>query len=344
MLAPALVVFAFFVFYPFVRNFTLGSYVPPLPGFPGNGRYVGYDRWRTLLDLDVLYPAFGVALLVGVALAVVLSVWFVLTNRRRGWALIGPAVATIVTVGLVLGCVLFIERSDSRFAASLETTLKFWVYTVPPVMIIGTLLALLGQRLVKGIGVFRTLFMMSLATGVGVAGVIFFTLFNPSVGILPWLGLTVKPQVFFNPTWALPGVALFAVWVNIGLAFIVLSAGMQGIPDDLYEAARVDGAGAWRRFWNVTVPMLSPTLLFVFVLGSITALIQSFPYVDVTSGGTAVTNTETVPALIVHNLRGTAQDSGAAAVYSVALFVIALVLTVLQLLVLDRRVHYGDET
>lgn len=345
MLAPALVIFALFVFYPFARNFWLGSYIPPLVG-TGEGTYVGYDRWRVLLDFNVLLPAFGVALLVGVGLAVIVGIGLVATKRRRVSRLLGPSIAIIATVTLTLGCVLFIRRSDSDFAASLETTLKFWLYTVPPVMVIGTLLAVLGQRLVKGIGVFRTLFMMSLATGVGVAGVIFFTLFNPNVGFLPWLGLDVKPQVFFNSTWALPGVALFAVWVNIGLAFIVLSAGMQSIPDDLYESARVDGAGSIRCFWRITIPMLSPTLLFVFVLASITALIQSFPYVDVTTGGKAVLNTQTVPALIVQNARGGAArvpDSGAAAVYSVALFAIALVLTVIQLLVLERRVHYGDD-
>jgi sn-glycerol 3-phosphate transport system permease protein len=348
MLAPSLAVFAVFVFFPFIKNFWIGSTVPPLfpgaTGPAGKSRYVGYEQWRTVLDLNHLYPALGIAALIGIVVAILFVAWQISSHRRRNWTLAPTALAAVAATVLIVGPIVFINRSNSAFATSLSTTLKFWLYTVPPTIILGTLLAVLGQRLVKGIGVYRTLFMMSLATGVGVAGVIFSTLFNPNVGFLGWLGINVKPQILLNTTWALPGIALFAVWANIGLAFIILSSGMQSIPDELYEAARVDGAGAFRRFFQVTVPMLSPTLLFVFVLGSVTALIQSFPYVDVTTGAQAAnTNTQTLPTLIVQRLQNTVPKTGEAAVLSVALFVIALLLTVVQLLVFERRVYYGDE-
>jgi sn-glycerol 3-phosphate transport system permease protein len=232
--------------------------------------------------------------------------------------------------------------TSEQFLDSLVVTFKFWLFTVPASVVVGVLLAVLGHRMLKGIGVYRTLFMLSLATGVGVAGTIFFTLLNPSVGLLRNLPGYPNPEPLNNPTWALPSVAFFVVWLNVGLAFIIVSAGLQNIPDDLYEAARVDGAGGMRRFFRVTIPMLSPTLLFVFVVGSIFALIQSYPPVDATTRGGPVGATTTLPFLIVSTLRGTAPNPGKAAVLSVALFVLALAFTLVQLLVLERRVNYGQ--
>ena len=232
--------------------------------------------------------------------------------------------------------------TSQQFLDSLVVTFKFWLLTVPASIVIGVLLAVLGHRVLKGMGVYRTLFILSLATGVGVAGTIFFTLLNPSVGVLRNLPGYPTPEPLNNPTWALPSVAFFVVWLNIGLAFIIVSAGLQNIPDDLYEAARVDGAGSWRRFLRVTLPMLSPTLLFVFVVGSIFALIQSYPPVDATTKGGPVGATTTLPFLIVRTLGGTAPNPGKAAVLSVALFVLALAFTLVQLLVLERRVNYGQ--
>lgn len=232
--------------------------------------------------------------------------------------------------------------TSTQFFDSLVVTGKFWLYTVPASIVLGLLLAMLGHRVLRGMGVYRTLFILSLATGVGVAGTIFFTLLSPNVGILRELPGYPSPPPLQNQTWALPSVAFFVVWLNIGLAFIVISAGLQNIPDDLYEASRVDGAGVFRRFFRVTLPMLSPTLLFVFVVGSIVALIQSYPPIDATTGGGPTGATTTLPYLIVRNLRGTAPNPGKAAVLSVALFVLALAFTLIQLLVLERRVNYGQ--
>ncbi|MGB2757454.1 MAG: sugar ABC transporter permease [Acidimicrobiia bacterium] len=340
LLIPSLLVFGVFVFYPFIYNFSTGSYRSGIGNRPSI--YVGYERWRTLLDLNVFLPSLLKGLVGGLVLgAVVFAV-----RRSRGadsrTALRG-VIALVGFVAVLGGIVIFIRASSSTFAASLDVTGRFWIMTVPPVLILGTLMAVVSQRVVRGTGIFRTFFMLTLATGVGVAGVIFFTLLSPNVGVLPWLGISPKPQALANPTWALPSVAIFATWANAGLAFIMLSAGLQSIPDDLYEAAELDGAKPVRRFFHITMPQLSPTLLFVFVIGSITSLIQSFPYIDVTTEGRPGGRTATLPWVLVQNLNGTTPDRNAAAVYSVALFGIALILTVIQMVVLERRVHYRSE-
>jgi sn-glycerol 3-phosphate transport system permease protein len=340
LLVPSLAVFAIFLFYPFLSNFSIGNYRAGIGNRPDI--YVGYEQWRRLLDLDLLGPSLLKGAIAAIAMgSVVTSVRAVRGARRR--ELVRGLIPAVCFTWLFAGFAIFIRSSESRFAASLEVSGRFWIMTVPPVLILGTLMAVWSQRVVRGTGIFRTLFLLTLATGVGVAGVIFFTLLSPNVGMLPWLGLAPKPAALQNPTWALPSVAAFAVWANAGLAFIMLAAGLQSIPEDLYEAAELDGVGPLRRFWNVTLPQLSPTLLFVFVIGSITALIQSFPYIDVTTEGRPDGRTETLPWLLVNRLRATTPDRNAAAVYSVALFGIALVLTVIQMVVLERRVHYRNE-
>ncbi|MFZ4516581.1 MAG: carbohydrate ABC transporter permease [Acidimicrobiia bacterium] len=280
LILPALVIFGFFVFWPFARNVYLGFFRTPLSG-DGLGRYVGFAQYQKVL-------------------------------------------------------------TSEQFLDSLIVTGKFWLLTVPASIILGLLLAVLGHRKLKGMGVYRTLFILSLATGAGVAGTIFFTLLNPVVGILRELPGFPDPAPLQNPTWALPSVAMFVVWLNISLAFIVLSAGLQNVPDDLYEAARIDGAGAIRRFFRITIPMLSPTLLFVFVVGSIVALIQSYPPIDATSKGGPTGATTTLPYLLVKTLRGVSPDQGKAAVLSVALFGVALVFTIVQLVFFEKRVTYGS--
>jgi len=353
LLAPSLVVFAVFVYYPFGENFRLGFYQSN-PANPSLTRYVGWRQWRDVLDAPRLAHDLGVAALVGVgATLLVLAARWALRRTSgaggpgaprslRAWT--ARVVRTWVLFAAVIGVGTFaFGGGDVRgFAHSLKVTILFWLMIVPPTIVLGLLVAVLGHRRMRGIGVFRTMFMMSLATGVGVAGTIFFTLLNPQVGLLPWLGVDADPPPLQNPTWALFAVAVFVWWMELGSAYVFLSAGLQNIPDQLDEAARVDGAGPLRRFTQVTLPLLSPMLVFVFVLGSILGLVQSFPIIDVTTGGDPLHRTETLAWLIVDTTRGTSQDSGRAAVLSVALFVLAFALTLVQLAFLERRVSYGE--
>lgn len=228
---------------------------------------------------------------------------------------------------------------SASFTNSLKATVAFAAMTVPAGVALGLGLAVLAHQRLRGIGVYRTIFSSTVATSVAVASVIFGTLLNPIVGLLPWLGLQTTPPILDNPRWALTAVAVTSVWQGTGLAFILMSSGLQSIPDDLLEAAQVDGAGGWTRFWRVTFPLLSPTVFFTVVVGSIVAF-QAFGQIDLLTQGGPLGHTNVLTYFIYTSLR---QDNneGRAAVLTAALFGITLVLTLIQVRVLERRVHYG---
>ncbi|MFM7060842.1 MAG: carbohydrate ABC transporter permease [Actinomycetes bacterium] len=278
MLAPSLLVFSVFVFYPFLRNFYLGFFrTPPFPGLPQ--RYVGFDQYREVL-------------------------------------------------------------TSSYFTNSMRVTVLFALLTVPTGIILGLLLAMLANQQLRGIGWYRTIFSSTVATSVAVASVIFGTLLNPQVGLLPWLGISTTPSILENPKYALLAVAVTTIWQNLGLSFIVMSSGLQAIPDEIVEASEVDGAGSGLRFFRVTLPLLSPTVFFAVVVGSIVAF-QSFGQIDLLTQGGPLQRTNVLTYAIYTALRGE-QNEGKAAVLSVALFLVTLVLTIAQMRILERRVHYAD--
>jgi sn-glycerol 3-phosphate transport system permease protein len=233
--------------------------------------------------------------------------------------------------------------SSATFRHSLGVTLRFAILTVPTGLALGLGLALLAHQRLRGITIFRTIFSSTVATSVAVASVMFLTLLNPSIGLVNYAlreagRSTVDPLT--NVHWALPAVAATTVWQNLGFTFIVLIAGLQTIPEELYESARIDGAGGWSQFRNVTLPLLSPTLLFAFTVLTINAF-QSFGQIDILTQGGPAGKTN----VIVYNLYQTlrrAHDPNLAAAQATILFVFVLVLTFVQFRFLERRVFYGN--
>ncbi|MEY3360837.1 MAG: hypothetical protein RL531_556 [Actinomycetota bacterium] len=226
------------------------------------------------------------------------------------------------------------------FSNSMRVTIVFALLTVPTGIILGLFLAMLANQQLRGIGWYRTIFSSTVATSVAVASVIFGTLLNPQVGLLPWLGISTTPSILENPKYALLAVAVTTIWQNLGLSFIVMSSGLQAIPDEIIEASEVDGAGPIQRFLRVTLPLLSPTVFFAVVVGSIVAF-QSFGQIDLLTQGGPLQRTNVLTYAIYTALRGE-QNEGKAAVLSVALFFVTLLLTIAQMRILERRVHYGD--
>ncbi len=216
------------------------------------------------------------------------------------------------------------------FLSGLGHTLLYVVYTVPAGLVFGVLLAVVAHRRLKGIKIFQTIFSSTVATSVAVTSVIFLTLINPSSGVL-------KIDILNNPDWALFGVSWSSVWQNIGLSFIIVLAGVQAVPDDLLEAATLDGYGPIRRFFKVTLPLLSPVLLFLVVVLVVFAL-QSYAQVDILTQGGPAGATETLVYKITQNQNPRLISTGAA--MSIGLFGVTLAITALQFALLSKRVDY----
>ncbi len=227
--------------------------------------------------------------------------------------------------------------SSDDFLDGLWISFKYVLFTVPAGLVLGVLLAMAAHRKLKGIKVFQTIFSSTVATSVAVASMIFLVLLNPEAGKfkdvawLDWLSLN-------DPDTALFGVSLSSVWQNLGLTFIIVLAGLQAVPDELMEAATVDGMSALRRFFTVTLPLLSPTLLFLVVVLTVFGF-QAFAQVDILTGGEPLGQTETLVYKIFN--KQSPADLGVASVMAVGLFGITFVVALLQFVLLERRVHYG---
>ncbi len=240
-------------------------------------------------------------------------------------------------------------RSE-EFQQALWVTGKFTLLVVPIGLALGIGLAMLADRYLRGIGIFRAIFSSTVATSVAVASLMWFFLLQPDVGVIPnigWVedlfGVVKEPGLLRDPGTALTSVAMSSVWAGLGFTFILVTAGLQGIPADLHEAAAIDGAGGFRRFWSVTLPMLGPTLLFVVVVLTSRAF-QAYGEIDLlTDGGPdPQQSTTTVTYLVYGDSSVVRSDAGLQATTAVWLFVILLVLAALQLRGFGRRVHYGD--
>ncbi len=225
------------------------------------------------------------------------------------------------------------------FTNSMWVTIEFVLLTVPAGIVLGLSLAVLAHQRLRGIAFFRTVFSSTLVTSVAVASLISLTLLNPQIGLLNyWFGRSGGLSPLDDPKWALIAVAGVTIWQNLGLSFIIMSAGLQAVPDELLEAARVDGAGTWSRFRNVTLPLLSPTLFFAIIVGSILAF-RSFGQVDLLTEGGPQDHTNVLVYAIYRTVFKENND-GKAGVLAIALFAITLLLTVVQLRLLERRVSY----
>ena len=204
-------------------------------------------------------------------------------------------------------------------------------------------IALLANRKIRGSRIYRLLLIWPYALSPAVAGTIWLFLFNPTSGALTYFVdrlFGVRLDWLTNPNLALFGVIMAAVWKNLGYNIVFFLAGLQNVPGEILEAARIDGAGAWRCFWKVTFPLLSPTTFFLFIMNLIYAFFGAFGLIDVMTKGGPVNATN----ILIYNLyRDAFQHNrwGMAAAQSVILFVLVVILTLIQFRTTGRRVHYG---
>jgi multiple sugar transport system permease protein len=183
------------------------------------------------------------------------------------WALIDPPPRWI---GLANFREMFTR--DRYFLWSLGITLRFMLMSLVPSLVIGLLLALLLNQKLRGMNLFRTVFYVpSVVSGVAVT-ILWMNLLNPDLGAinqaLRALGVANPPNWLASRHWVLPAVALMSLW-GVGGGAIIYLAGLQNVPPHLYEAAQIDGANRWQQFWRITLPLLSPTIFFMFITGVI---------------------------------------------------------------------------
>ena len=221
--------------------------------------------------------------------------------------------------------------TGSDFGDGLWHSVLYVVFTVPLGLLLGTLLAVAAHRRLRGIKVFQAIFSSTLASSVAVSSVIFLFLFNPAVGFF-------QVQWLSDPTLALPATAIPSIWQNLGLAFVIVLAGLQAIPDEVLEAATLDGYGPARRLFRITLPLISPVLLFLLVVLVVFGF-QAFAQIEILTAGGPAGATET----LVFKIFSQAQDLGRGSVLSVGLFLVTVVVVFAQFTFLERRVHYGDE-
>jgi multiple sugar transport system permease protein len=235
---------------------------------------------------------------------------------------------------------------DPKVVQSLKNSFEYTVMMVPAKIVVALLLAMLLMRIGKGAGFFRTLFYLPHITPPVAVGVLVLYLFNGRVGVvnraLGAIGIQ-GPYWTIDPNWVKPTIAIMDVWA-CGGTMVILLAALYGVPKHLYEAAAMDGASAWRRFKDVTLPMISPALFFCFIiltlagLNQFTAAFTAFFGVDNPAGG----GSEAALFYSIYLFRNAFQffNMGFASAMAWLLFAISLAITGINILVSRRFVFY----
>ncbi|MCG8324309.1 MAG: sn-glycerol-3-phosphate ABC transporter permease UgpA [Thiotrichales bacterium] len=231
--------------------------------------------------------------------------------------------------------------SDPHYHASFFTTAIFSSLVTLVSMGVALWLAVLADRLIKGSGTYRTLLIWPYAVAPAVAGVLWLFMFNTRVGVVSWyLGvLGYDWNHVLNQAEAMGLVIAASSWGRISYNFLFFLAGLQAIPSSVVEAAAIDGARFWKRFWTIVFPLLSPTTFFLLVVNIVYAFFETFGVIHtITSGGPQQATTILVYKVYADGFVG--QDLGSSAAQSVILLAVVGVLTIIQFKYIERRVHY----
>ncbi len=231
---------------------------------------------------------------------------------------------------------------DPVFIQSLINTLILAGIVLPVSLVLSLGLALLLNEVRRGAGLFRTIYFAPVITSIVAVGYIWSWLYEPNFGLfnqlLIWLGLPTS-DFLKNPDVAIFAIAAVRIWKELGFQIVIFLAGLQAIPNQFNEAAKVDGAGPWQRFLYVTLPLLNPTLVFLAVIGLIRVL-QTFALIYImTEAGGPLNRTRT----LVYEIEETAfrmYRMGYGAAETIVLFLFILGVTLLQIKVLSRRIEY----
>jgi sn-glycerol 3-phosphate transport system permease protein len=231
--------------------------------------------------------------------------------------------------------------NDETYLQSFEVTAEFSLLVAFFGLTLSLLLAVFADRVVRGMLFYRTLLIWPYAVAPAVAGVVWLFLFSPSIGVIAyWLRVSgIDWDPLLNGRHAMGLVVMAAVWKQISYNFLFFVAGLQSIPKSLIEAAAIDGAGAWRRFWTIQFPLLSPTTFFLLVINVVYAFFDTFGIIDAaTHGGPGKDTSILVYKVYFDGFK--ALDLGGSAAQSAVLMTIVIVLTVIQFRFVEKKVNY----
>jgi sn-glycerol 3-phosphate transport system permease protein len=231
--------------------------------------------------------------------------------------------------------------NDTSYLDSFATTAVFSLLVAVIGLSVSLLLAVMADRVIMGARFYKTLLVWPYAVAPAVAGVLWVFMFAPGHGVVAYaLGAVgIDWNHLLNSGHAMTLIVLAAVWKQISYNFLFFLAGLQSIPKSLIEAAAIDGAGPWRRFWTVQFPLLSPTAFFLLVINIVYAFFDTFAIIDASTQGGPGKDT----AILVYKVYYDgfkALDMGGSAAQSVVLMVIVVALTVAQFRFVERRVQY----
>ena len=230
--------------------------------------------------------------------------------------------------------------SDPTYYQSFRTTAVFSVLVACSGLVISLLLAVMADRVVRGAAVYKTMLIWPYAVAPAVAGVLWLFMFAPSIGVVAWY---LRAGGFdwnhlLNGDHAMALIVMAAVWKQLSYNFLFFLAGLQSIPKSLIEAAAIDGARPWRRFWTIVFPLLSPTSFFLLVINVVYVFLDTFAIVDSSTHGGPGKDTEILIYKLYTDFKNL--DLGASAAQSVVLMVLVVGLTVVQFKYVERRVNY----
>jgi len=231
---------------------------------------------------------------------------------------------------------------DDSFYIVLRNTLIFVIGTVPTRVILSLLLALALVKNIPGRTVFRSAIFLPVAASTVAVAMIWRWIFNADFGLLNdflyRIGISNLPQWLINPNWALAALIIFSVWKDLGFSTVIFMAGLEGIPKVLYEAAEIDGATPWTKFWKITLPLLSPTTFFVVIINIIGSF-QVFDQAYVLTGGGPGNATTTI-VYYIYNYAFQRFKMGYASSAAWILFAVIFVFTIIQFKYQKNWVYY----
>ena len=231
--------------------------------------------------------------------------------------------------------------ADPNYIESFKVTMLFSVLVAGIGLAVSLLFAVCADRVLRGGNAYKTFLIIPYAIAPAVAGVLWMFIFNPTLGVLSYAlrQFGFEWNYMVNADHALALIVIAAVWKQVSYNFIFFLAGLQAVPKSLLEAAAMDGAGPFRRFWTVVFPLLSPTTFFLLVMNVIYAFFDTFAIVDATTmGGPGQETNILVYKVFVDGFRN--MDYGGSAAQSVVLMALVIVLTVIQFRFIERRVNY----